>query len=148
MPWNTLATTDVTAEILPDEVKMLNTIQGSTEILSAVLTRVVAELQSDILNGGNQIGPVGTVPDQIRGAAIAMVRWEWFCGLPKTDLQSELRKNQNEAAQKKMDKIRDGTRKTEIPLNPQNVTGATSRVEVVRHGHRVRTDSFDSLGQT
>ena len=28
MPWNTLATTDVTAEMLPDEVTMLNTIQG------------------------------------------------------------------------------------------------------------------------
>jgi hypothetical protein len=67
MPWNTLATADVQAEILPDEITLLNSIQGSTGILSALLATVLAELQAQILVGGNQIGPAGTIPDQIRG---------------------------------------------------------------------------------
>jgi hypothetical protein len=148
MPWNTVAVADIEAEILPDEVAMLNTIQGSTTILAAVLARVVAELQADILNGGNQIGPAGTLPDQIRGPAIAIVRWEWFLGLPKTDLQSDFRKNAYEAAQKKMDKIRDGSIKTEIPLSPQNVTGAANRMETIRRGSPVDARGWGKLGET
>jgi len=148
MPWNTLATTDVTAEILPDEVTALNTIEGSDTILNAILATVLAELQAQILVGGNQIGASGTVPDQIRGDAIAIVRWRWFCSLPKTDLQSEFRKAQYETAQKRMEKIRDGKEKVEIPAAAQNVTGPSFRVETVRRGHEVRTHDFDTLGET
>ena len=56
MSWNTLATTDITAEILPDEVTMLNTVQGSSSILATILSTVTAELLAQILVGGNQIG--------------------------------------------------------------------------------------------
>ena len=148
MPWNTLAAADVTAEILPDEVTMLNSIQGSTSILSTILTTITAEIQAGILVGGNQIGPVGTVPDQIRSDAIAIVRWKWFCSLPKTDLQSDFRRAQYEESVKRMEKIREGREKVEIPAVPQNVTGPSFRVEAIRRGHRVGTHSFDKLGET
>ncbi len=148
MPWNTLAAADVTAEILPDEVTMLNTIQGSSSILSTILATITAEIQAGILVGGNQIGPVGTVPDQIRSDAIAMVRWKWFCSLPKTDLQSDFRRAQYDESVKRMEKIREGREKVEIPANPQNVTGPSFRVEAIRRGHRVSTHSFDKLGET
>lgn len=72
MPWNTLATADIEAEILPDEVTALQTIAGSSTILATILTTVLAELQAQILVGGNQIGAAGTIPDQIRGDAIAI----------------------------------------------------------------------------
>ena len=108
MAWNTLATTDVTAEILPDEVTMLNTIQGSMTILSTILSTVTAEILAGILVGGNQIGQPGTVPDQIRADAIALVRWKWFCSLPKTDLQSDFRRAQYDEAVKRMERIREG----------------------------------------
>jgi hypothetical protein len=148
MAWNTLATTDVTAEILPDEVAALNAIQGSTSILSGILTNVVAEAQASILVGGNQIGQSGTVPDQIREDVIAIVRWKWFASLPTTDLQSEFRRQQYEEATKRLGRIRNGEEKVEIPLNPQNVTGPSFRVETIRRGHRLDTHSFDTLGET
>jgi hypothetical protein len=148
MPWNTLATTDITAEILPDEVTALNTIQGSTSILSAILSTVTAEIQAQILVGGNQIGQPGTVPDQIRSDAIAMARWKWFCSLPKTDLQSDFRRAQYDEAVKRMEKIREGREKVEIPVQPQNVTGPSFRMEAIRRGHRLSTRSFDKLGET
>src|ERR1700678_4207144 len=137
MSWNTLATTDVTSEILPDEVTMLNAIQGSSSVLSAILSSVTAEILAGILVGGNQIGQPGTVPDQIHSDAIALVRWKWFCSLPKTDLQSDFRRAQYDEAVKRMEKIREGREKVEIPANPQTVTGPSFRVEMVRRGHRL-----------
>src|SRR5580693_5129577 len=127
MSWNTLATTDITAEILPDEVTMLNTIQGSSSILATILA---------------------TVPDQIRSDAIALVRWKWFCSLPKTDLQSEFRRAQYDEAVKRLEKIREGREKVEIPTQPQNVTGPSFRLQTIRRGHRVGSRSFDKLGET
>jgi hypothetical protein len=148
MSWNTLATTDITAEILPDEVTMLNTIQGSSSILSTILSTVTAEILAQILVGGNQIGQPGTVPDQIRSDAIALVRWKWFCSLPKTDLQSEFRRAQYDDAVKRLAKIREGEEKVEIPAQPQDVTGPSFRMEAIRRGHRLDTHSFDKLGET
>ena len=146
--WNTLATTDITAEILPDEVTLLNTIQGSSSILATILSTVTAEILAGILVGGNQIGQPGTVPDQIRSDAIALVRWKWFCSLPKTDLQSDFRRAQYDEAVKRMEKIRDGKEKVEIPTQPQNVTGPSFRMEAIRRGHRLSTHSFDKIGET
>ena len=148
MPWNTLATADIEAEILPDEVTALQTIAGSSTILATILTTVLAELQAQILVGGNQIGQAGTVPDQIRGDAIAIVRWRWFSSLPKTDLQGEFRKAQYDAAQTHIARIRDGKEKVEIPASPQNVAGPSNRVEIVRHGAGPGPESFRGLGQT
>jgi len=88
------------------------------------------------------------VPDQIRSDAIALVRWKWFCSLPKTDLQSEFRRAQYDEAVKRLEKIREGREKVEIPTQPQNVTGPSFRMETIRRGHHVRTRSFDKLGET
>jgi len=148
MSWNTLATTDVTAEILPDEVTALNTIQGSSGILAGILANMIAEVQSSILVGGNQIGQSGTVPDQIREDVIALVRWKWFASLPRTDLQSELRRQQYDEAVKRLGNIRNGSEKVEIPTDPQNVSGPSFRMDMIRRGHRLDTHSFDTLGET
>jgi hypothetical protein len=148
MPWNTLQATDVTAEILPDEVTILNGVQGCNGILAALVSTVVAELQAQILVGGNQIGQAGTIPDQIRGDAIAIARWRWFCSLPKTDLQSEFRRQQYVEGMKRLERIREGKEKVEIPASPQNVIGPSFRVETVRRGHKLRTHDFDTLGET
>jgi hypothetical protein len=88
------------------------------------------------------------VPDQIREDVIAMVRWKWFASLPKTDLQSEFRHEQYEEAVKRLAAIRKGEEKVEIPLNPQNVSGPSFRMETIRRGHRLDTHSFDTLGET
>jgi hypothetical protein len=148
MSWNPLAATDVTAEILPDEVTALNTVQGSTAILAGILGNVVAEVQSSILVGGNQIGQSGTIPDQIREDVIALVRWKWFTSLPKTDLQSDFRREQYKEAVKRLEAIRTGREKVEIPLQPQNIAGPSFRMELARGGHRLDTNSFDTLGET
>jgi hypothetical protein len=148
MAWNTLATGDVTAEILPDEVSALNSIQGSSTVLAGILANVIAETQASILAGGNQIGQAGTVPDQIREDVIALARWRWFAALPETDLQSDARRAQYEEAIKRIEKIRSGREKVEIPANPQNVAGPSFRMETIRRGHKLDTHSFDTLGET
>ena len=148
MPWNTLASTDVTAEILPDEITVLNAVQGSTAILPTILATCLAEIQASILVGGNQIGPVGSIPDQIRSDAIAFVRWKWFCSLPKTDLQSDFRKAQYEEAVRRFGRIREGEERTEIPTAPQNTVGPSNRSEIARPGTRVGECGWSKLGET
>jgi hypothetical protein len=129
-------------------VTALNTIQRSTSTLAGILANVIAEVQASILVGGNQIGQSGTVPDQIREDVIALVRWKWFASLPKTDLQSDLRRQQYDEAVKRLGNIRNGSEKVEIPTDPQNVSGPSFRMETIRRGHRLDTHSFDTLGET
>jgi hypothetical protein len=146
MPWNPIAIEDVQAEILPDEVTLLNAIQGSADILTTILGTSVAEIQAQILVGGNQVGQPGTVPDQIRGDCIAFVRWKWFCSLPKTDLQSEFRRSQHDESVKRFQAIREGREKVEIPANPQNLTGPSMRMQTIRRGKPMQ--DFSTLGET
>ena len=148
MPWNTISIADITAELLLSEVTALETIQGGNDVLGAVLTRVIAELQARILAAGNQIDQPGTMPDQLRGAAIAIARWEWFNSLPKTDLQSQFRKDANDTGQKRFDQLMEKGYKVELPTNPQNIAGPANRVQVTRRGHHVRTNEFDKIGET
>jgi hypothetical protein len=88
------------------------------------------------------------VPDQIREDVIALVRCKWFASLPKTDLQSDLRRQQYDEAVKRLGNIRNGSEKVEIPTDPQNVSGPSFRMETIRRGHRLDTHSFDTLGET
>lgn len=152
MAWNTLTAAQIIAEILPDELTILNTLQGSSTILSnSVLPSCVAEIQQVILNSGNQIGQPGTVPDQILRDVIPWIRWEWFCALPKTDLQSDARKDQAARWEKRAAIIRGDDvkqrEKIEIPANPQNVAGADSRMQITRHSHQ-DLRGFNKLGET
>lgn len=138
--WNVISINDVQGEILPDEVALLQTIQGSTAILPVVIADVVAEIQGNILSCGQQIDQPGLVPDQIRTAAKDIIRWRWFCGLPKTDLQSDFRKEQNTRATERLEKLwaalPQGQAKIELPQNPQTIAGPANRVTTVRPGNR------------
>lgn len=136
MPWNAIQSADVQAEILPDEVAVLNSVQGSSTILANILSTCIAEVQAQVLVGGNQIGQPGTIPDQIRSDVIAFVRWKWFCSLPKTDLQSDFRERQHDEAIKRFTSIREGKEKVEIPANPQNTIGPGNRIQAIRAGPR------------
>lgn len=151
MPWNTLTTAQISGECSPDEVAALNLIQGSTTILATVMASCVAEIQATISNAGNQIGPIGTIPDQVLRDVIPWIRWEWFCALPSTGLQSKEREKQAQRWEKRRERITgsDGKprEKIEIPAVPQNITGADSRVEVVRPGH-LHAHQFSKFGES
>jgi hypothetical protein len=138
--WNLISINDVQNEILPDEVALINTVEGSTTVLPIIIADVVAEIEGNILACGQQIDQPGLVPDQVRTKAKDIIRWRWFCALPKTGLQSEFRKAQNDKAETFLEtlweKIRAGTAKIEIPANPQTNAGPANRLETVRPGNR------------
>lgn len=140
--WNLISIGDVQNEILPDEIALLNAIQGSKAILPIIIADVIAEIQGNILSCGQQIDQPGLVPDQIRTACKDIIRWRWFCALPKTDLQSDFRKAQNENAQTRLEKLwqdlRAGKAKIEIPANPQTNPGPALRLETVRKGNKAQ----------
>jgi hypothetical protein len=149
MAWNTLSEADVQNYLLPDEQTILNAIQGSSSVLPTVMADVISQAQSQILAGGNQIGATGTVPDQLKMPIIAIILWEWFTSLPKTDLQSDGRKEKYDKAMERLSMITGSDpkrEKIEIPASPQAVAGPTNRVSTVRRGQEVR--QFGKIGQT
>ncbi|HEV2329244.1 MAG TPA: hypothetical protein VGY56_10690 [Verrucomicrobiae bacterium] len=149
MPWNTLATTDVTDQMTQGEVSALENIQGASTQLQAILTRVTNQAISQILAGGNPIGPTGTIPDSVAQDIIAITRWRWLSSFPALRaFKTEDREKENDSAQKHLSSIAAGKERTEIPANAQTIQAPVNAVGVVRPGVRFRPGGFDKIGST
>jgi hypothetical protein len=126
MSWNPIAAADVQNEILPDEVAILNTIQGANTILATVLAKTVNKVRSQILVGGSQLDAAGTIPDQLWEEVIAIARWRWFSSLPNTDLCSKQRQAQYDEAISTMKDIARGKDEEGRPVKVELPNPATA----------------------
>jgi hypothetical protein len=138
MSWNAIAVDDVQNEILPDEVTMLNTIEGGNSVLPVILAVWVSKLRSMIEVGGNNLDVAGTIPDQLRPEAIAIIRWRWFTSLPKTDLCSEHRKAQCDDAMKAFNDVEAGKKKVEFPAAISGGPAGQMQVASGGRSHQMR----------
>ena len=78
----------------PLEVAALQGIQGSDDLLAALLDKAVAEARRAIRAGDYRLGPDGTIPGQIAADVVAIVRWRWLIWFPQlTRLQTKERKD-------------------------------------------------------
>jgi len=84
--WKTLAAGDVKARLSGPELTALQTSQlaaGQSDPLPEVISQVVGEARGYIAAwSGNVLGPAGTLPPQLIGAAAAMAVWELAGRLP------------------------------------------------------------------
>lgn len=149
MSWNTLATTDVTEQMTAGEVAALENIQGASTQLQAILTRVTNQAVSQILAGGNPIGPAGTVPDSVAQDVIAITRWRWLSSFPSLKaFKTEDREKEHDKGQAHLSSIAAGKEKTEIPANAQAIQAPVNAVGIVRKGAPLRPGGFDKIGST
>jgi hypothetical protein len=149
MSWNAITTADVLEEFTPQEIGALNNLQGGQENLVPILARVVNAARGSIIAGGNRLGPEGTVPDQLREEIIDVARWRWLISLPQMErLQSRPRQDAFEAAKETLKAVAQGGIRIEVPPAAMVQTAPVNAVATVRRGRRVRTDSFDKLGET
>jgi hypothetical protein len=149
MAWNTIATSDVLNEFTPAEQSALQSIQGASIDLGAILTEAVNAMQGAVLAGGNQVGQPGTVPDQLRREVVAIARWNWLASFPTLKaLQSDARKQAHDDAQKRLDDVSMRRIKTEIPAQPQKLQAPVNAVQIVRRGVRFSPESFEHIGST
>jgi hypothetical protein len=83
MPWSAPAEDEILSEFTPEETTILQTLQGATDRLPAILERVVAEIPDAIRSGGYALAADSTtLPLSLHGDAIALARWRWLASLP------------------------------------------------------------------
>src|SRR5579862_7631761 len=106
MSWNALTDLDVIAEAFnPTEQNSLRALQ-SADNLAAIVQSVVNSVRGHIIAGGNQLGPDGTIPDQLRPEAVALVRWQWLTSFPQLQkLQTPGRKAESDDAKSVLKEI-------------------------------------------
>lgn len=131
------------SEFTLDEQSALQTLQGTSSALPAILTRVIAAARGAIRAGGNSVSQTsGTVPDQVRNEVISIARWKWLVSFPAMKpLQTDVRKAEAESAQARLDKIADGKPKVEVPTDAD---GGVPLQVLPRITARTRTETFES----
>ena len=142
MPWSTITVEKI--EVSSQERAALVAVNSSD--LGDILDRVVAGARGKILAGGNQVGPAGTVPDQIIEEVMAIVRWKWLTSFPQlVKLQTKEREKQHDDAVALLKDIARREEKVELP-DPGTALPTQSphdAVSVVRPGRCIKTSTFD-----
>lgn len=147
MAWSTIAADEVLQEFTPQEKAALETIQGASTQLAAILARVVNSARGNILAGGNVLdATASTIPDQLRTEIIALARWKWLTSFPQLkSLQTDARKQAADDAQALLQLI--ASRKPERPRVEQP-DGTSPVGGVTLLGSHDDAHPFDDLGTT
>ena len=105
MAWRAVTTADV--KVTPMELGMLQSAQGSTTRLAAVLTASVQKFQGAIAaTGALALADGQSVPDQLRDEVLAFAVWTWLRDFPGLALfKTEARKTAYVQAQGDYSKI-------------------------------------------
>jgi len=69
----------------PKERDLLSQQQDAADNLPLILARAVLRARGAISAGGYALGPVGTIPDQIRDSVIAFARWKILLSIPEVE---------------------------------------------------------------
>ena len=78
MSWAALTATEIKTRLSGPELTALQTqalASGQSDPLPDVISQVVEEVRGYVAAGGSPLGTAGTLPPQVRAAAIAIVRW-------------------------------------------------------------------------
>jgi hypothetical protein len=133
MSWNPIDPSEI--DLLPDELAALQTIEGSTAILPNILTRTVNAARGSIIAGGNQLGPEGTAPDQIRQEIIDITRWVWIASFPEISQPATgARQALHDQARKTLEKIATGAIRVEVPAQALVTPAPANASALLRRG--------------
>lgn len=146
MPWNPITDADVLAEFTTVEQNVLKSISGGANQLPGILTSVLNAARGAIIAGGNQVGPVGTIADQVREDVIALARWKWLTSYAALkSMQTEARKQAATDAQERLDKISTGKPKIELPTVAVATLAPVGAVALARPGIRVHPRQYNKI---
>ncbi len=112
MAWLPLTVDELLQEFTPLEKSTLDHLQspqGGPSSLAPILARSVAKFRGAIRAGGQAPANGDTIPDDVRDEVIAHARWRFLIAFPSLKaLQTQERKEAYEAAEKLIDKLRNG----------------------------------------
>lgn len=105
MAWITLTETEIAGRLAAPELTAVTSAavrlgQTAEQILAGALKSVTAEVRGYVAAcSRNVLGPAGTIPDELEGAALALIRRHLFTRLPKMEsLFDDLRQKEAEDA--------------------------------------------------
>ena len=105
MAWTTPSIDDVLSELAPAEASALKAIAGG-DYIAPILDRAVNAARGAIRAGGYELGPNGTIPDQLSADVVAIARWRCLTKYPQLKtLQTPDRKDAAKDAQARLDLV-------------------------------------------
>jgi hypothetical protein len=145
--WNSIDPSEI--DLLPDELAVLQAIEGSSAILPNILTRTVNAARGSIIAGGNQLGPDGTIPDQIRQEVIDISRWAWIASFPEMgQLATEARQKLHDQARETLARIAAGAIRVEVPAVAVVTPAPGNAAALLRRGRHPRASTMDLTATT
>jgi hypothetical protein len=151
MPWNNITTDDLMSQFNAQERSVLANLQGGADSLAPILANTVLKVRGACVAGGSQVGPNGTVPDQLKIETIGLTLWFWLNSFVKIPaLQTDGRKRNYTDAQAALAQVSRGEIKIEIPLNGTALSNPApvNAAATVRRGRRVHERDYDGLSTT
>jgi hypothetical protein len=149
MAWITLTAADVQGTLTAPELSAARTAAiavGQVDPLTDALARTVAEVRGYV--GGaqrNTLGEAGTIPDELKSAALDLVRYRVLTRLPLQGSSAliDQRKAAAEAAERLLREVAAGRFAIEQPATAGDVNTGSGTAEVVQS--RTRVASGDKL---
>jgi hypothetical protein len=148
MSWQSITAADVLTEWNTKEPALVKNQQAATDNLPAILTRIVNACRGAVRAGGGQIGPDGTIPDQLREEVITIARWRLLLSLPEVNdsMLGKARKDDYTAAQQTLRDVAEGKLKIEVPDTALPTPGPGNAVSIPRPGRPVNSSGFGKMG--
>ena len=142
MAWNNITAADVTDDLTPTELAVLNNIAGATDGVALALQKVVAKVRGQIKAGGNQVDQTSpnSIPDQLAEEVIAITRMKWLNSFPglktmKTPERVQAAKDA-EALLKEISSNKPDRQRVELPVIVDTSAAPVGGVQVASRSRR------------
>lgn len=135
MAWITITEDKVLTKLSgPEKAAMNSAALQAAQI--APLPEIIDEITKEIRGyvaacPGNILGPLGTVPDELLGAAISRIRFEFATRLPVTSLLTEDRRTANSNAISLFQRVADCKFAIIDPVTPADEQAGGPSIELV-----------------
>lgn len=100
--WKAITETEVRTRLTGPEMTALKSAalaEGQTDPLPEIISQVTGEVRGYIAAcPSNRLGPAGTLPPQLEGAALSLIRYRLATRLPTDRLLTDARKRDQEQA--------------------------------------------------
>ena len=126
MSWIAPTAADVLSELTPQEATKYQTLLGgssTTQKVTPILDRVVAEIRGYIISGSFAVDPDSSlIPPSLVTDAVAITRWRFLTSVPDLPaVQSDARKAAFDASMAKLMLIAKGEIYVEPPIDPDPI---------------------------
>jgi hypothetical protein len=145
MAWITITDNDAMAAASSERMSII-AVKG-TDDLGDIVAEAIETFRDAIRSSGQPLGPAGTIPLSLKRYVLDWAVWAFVSrGVAKNPaIQDDARKDANDRAEKILFKILNQELKVSADDPAATITLGAA---VVRPGRRVRTGSFDKLGES